>query len=277
VLAPRATRAAAVDALVAFQVLYNHADLLAEQPSVDPVSGARRLHRVLLQALDASASDHDLGGYLGPILADCRLALRRLPAFPSLAAYTVEAAERIVAFQSLSLAHDEGDRDALVAWARAQAPAESDLRWWEAAAACGSSLPVLALIACAAEPSMDMARAQAVHDAYFPSVAALHSLLDSLLDTEEDLATGQLSLVGCYPSCSLAGERMHALAEQSRLRTGALVDGRHHVVLVTAMAASYLSKVPASASIQHAVGARVRDGLGALVRPALLVFALRRA
>lgn len=276
VLAPRQTRAAATEALVAFQVLYNHADMLAEQPSADPVAAARRLHGVLLQALDTRA-DRDGGGYVADTVADCRLALRQLPSYPALAPQAREAAERIVAFQSLSLAHAGAERDALITWARSQAPPGSDLGWWEAAAACGSSLPVLALIAAAAQPAVDPSQLAAVKDAYFPWVAALHSLLDSLLDTQEDFATGQLSLIACYPTPPLAAERMQILAERARREARGLPGGRRHLVLVTGMAASYISELRRSSATQSAIASRVRDAFGSPMRPALLVFALRRA
>jgi tetraprenyl-beta-curcumene synthase len=277
VLAPRGMRAAATEALVAFQVLYNHADMLAEQPSADPVTGARRLHAVLLQALDARAADRDLGVYVAPIVADCRLALRQLPSYPALATAALGAAARIVAFQSLSVAHAGEERDALITWARSQVPAGSELRWWEAAAACGSSLPVFTLIALAAQPAVDPAELAAVQDAYFPWVATLHSLLDSLLDTDEDAATGQLSLIGCYATAPIAAERMQILACQALRRARGLPGGRRHLVLVSAMAASYLSELRRPSPTQRVIAARVREGIGALARPALLVFALRRA
>jgi tetraprenyl-beta-curcumene synthase len=277
VLAPRHTRAAATEALVAFQALYNHADMLAEQPSADPVASARRLHGVLLQALDASAEDRDLGGYVGPLVADCRLALRQLPSYPAVAAQARAAAERIVAFQSLSVAHAGPERDALIAWARSQAPPDSDLRWWEAAAACGSSLPVLALIALAAQPVLAPSELADVQRAYWPWVAALHSLLDSLVDTREDAASGQLSLIGCYATVPIAAEAMGILAERARRDARGLPRGRRHLVLVTAMAASYLSRLRRSSEPQRVIASRVREGIGALARPALLVFALRRA
>jgi tetraprenyl-beta-curcumene synthase len=275
-LTPFRRRAAATRALVAFQLLYNHLDALAEQPSSDPVANARRLHGALLQALDPQGAGDEAGGYLLELLAASRGALTDLPSYDAVAGEARAAAERIVAFQSLSLARDAPGRSDLEAWARAQTPPGSDLSWWEVAAACGSSLPVLALIALAARQEVEPAVVIAMQDAYFPAAAALHSLLDSLVDTEEDAETRQLSLVGCYPSPPLAAERMQILAERALLKARAAA-GRGHEVLVASMAASYLHELRRSEPVKRAVAQRVSRGLGPVLRPALVIFALRRA
>ena len=162
--APWCRRRAAVRALVAFQAAYDFADTLAEQPSAEPERNARRLHGALLVALDPAASrrDHlahrpqrDDGGYLAETLAECHAALRRLPSYPALAPAALRAAARIVAFQSLSVAAQRDEPLGLESWARAAAPPGSDLRWWETAAAGGSSLAVHALIAAGAARRLD--------------------------------------------------------------------------------------------------------------------------
>jgi hypothetical protein len=82
-------RASAVRALVAFQALYNHADMLAERFAGDSVRDARELHAVLALALDPHGESLDRGsaqaarrcddGYVAAMLEACRAALRRLP------------------------------------------------------------------------------------------------------------------------------------------------------------------------------------------------------
>ncbi len=201
VLAPRAQRARVVRAVVAFQVIYDYVDTLAEQPSTDPVGNGRELHRALASALDPDdAGEHrdyyayslrrDDGGYLRELIDACATAFGALPSHASLAAPAQAAVRRIVAFQSLAHGGENGHEDAARAfsrWADAQIPAGSGLKWWETAAGAASSLLVFALIAAAAEESVRGEEIVAIERAYFPWIGALHLLLDSLIDQADDL------------------------------------------------------------------------------------------
>lgn len=278
---PWRARSSVIRALVAFQAIYNYADTLAEQPSDDPVGNARHLHRALLAALDPSgASAHDTQrtaervdrDYLAEMIAACETASRQLPSYGSVAATVCRAAERIVAFQSLSL----GQAGELESWAQSQGPASAGFAWWEVAAAAGSSLPVHALIAAAASPELSAQEVAAIEAAYFPSIGALHSLLDSLVDEEEDAATGQLRLLACYPSRQQASDRLQELVAGSLKAARELPAGADHALVVTAMACSYLAAPEAWASSVDVVTRQVRASLGPLARPMLLVFRLRR-
>jgi tetraprenyl-beta-curcumene synthase len=318
VFVPRARRGVTVRALVAFQAVYDYADMLAEQPCADPVANARQLHEALSVALDPGASQLDYyahnvprengdfryeegdfpheeggsrheegnsrcedGGYLSELVESCRLALGELPCYPAVASHAREAATRIVAFQSLSLGSERGEREELKRWARAQTPEGSALEWWETAAAAGSSLCVHALIAAAAaaaDPVPAPPELDAIEeDSYFPWIGALHSLLDSLVDEAEDARTGQLSLIGCYASRQEAAAGMRRLAERAMRSARALPRGREHAVLVAGMAGCYLSELTsAGASARDALTDGVREEIGGLIRPALLVFKIRR-
>jgi tetraprenyl-beta-curcumene synthase len=275
-------RSSAVRALVAFQALYNHADMLAERFAGDSVRDARELHTVLALALDPDGARFDRcsaqaacrcdDDYVAAMLEACRAALRQLPSYAAVAAPARRAAARIVAFQSLSVG---ADRE-LERWAEATTPADSDLRWWETAASAGSSLGVNALIASAASPTLDARSIAAIDDAYFPTIGALHSLLDSLVDRDEDAATGQLRLLDCYSSPPDAAAAMADLARSGIAAARALPSGTRHQLLFVAMACSYLSAPEASIGIAVPIARDVRAAIGPLARPILAVFALRR-
>jgi tetraprenyl-beta-curcumene synthase len=278
---PRRVRRSVIRGLVAFHVIYNYADTLAEQPTEDPVGNARHLHRALLAALDpsgSSAPDAQLtarcvdGDYLAEMIAAFQMAAWQLPSYGAVAATVCGAAERIVAFQSLSL----GQAGELESWAEGQDPTVARFAWWEVAAAAGSSLPVDALIAAAASPELSAQDVAAIETAYFPCIGALHSLLDSLVDEEEDAATGQPLLLDCYPSRQRAADGLQALATGSLKAARGLPSGADHALVVTAMACSYLAAPEARASGVDVVARQVRATLGPLARPMLLVFKLRR-
>ncbi len=280
-LARSGPRRDVVRALIAFQAIYNHVDMLAEQPSENPEGRARRLHEVLLLALEPGAPESVRLSMLQPELEDAnyltemiqagRSALSRLPGCSVAVPRARSAARRIVAFQSLS----HGGPAGLEAWAIHEAP-RSGLQWWEAAAAAGSSLPVHALIAASASPALSLQDVAAIDGAYASSIGALHSLLDSAVDEVEDAQAGQLSLIGCYGSTQQAAARMGELTERAVDAARGLPGGRLHAVVVTAMVCSYLDDLERSGAHAGVVATAVDASLGGLSRPILCIFALRR-
>jgi tetraprenyl-beta-curcumene synthase len=188
---PPFRRSAAAHAMACFQAAYNYLDMLSEQPSADPAAAARSLHGALLEALNpdlargTGADRHerfgsgeeevdyyehfgsrDDGGYLAGLIGGTRAALAGLPAYPAFAEYALGAAQRIVEFQSANTGRgsQSGRQEALAAlerWGEAHTPPGSGLRWWETAAAAGSSLGVYALIGLAASEPDEVARARA--------------------------------------------------------------------------------------------------------------------
>ncbi len=285
VLSPRAHRGAAVRALVAFQAAYNLLDTLAEQPSADPIANARRLHQALPLAFDPTAAQPDYyagtpwsedGGYLAATVDACRAALAELPSVAVVAEAAHAAAMNIVGFQSLNLTESQGGEEQLERWARERTPPGSGLRWWQTAAACGSSLPVHVLIALAAERSVDRGDLDATRNAYFPWIGGLHSLMDSLVDVAEDERLGQRNLLVGRTSAQDAAAQMGQLAERAREEAGALRRGGEHTVILTAMAAHYLHASDASQPAVGAIAGSVRRALDGVMRPTLALFAMRR-
>jgi tetraprenyl-beta-curcumene synthase len=283
--APRAHRAETTRALVTFQAAYNHLDILAEQPSDDPVGNGRRLHQALLAALDPSAQhgadqahrdNGGDGGYLADMLDSCRASLAALPSYPAVAHAARTAAVRIVDFQSLNLSERQGSDEGLEQWARDQTRAGSGLRWWETAAAGGSSLGVHVLIGLAAEPAIEPAQMLAVDGAYFPWIGALHSLLDSLVDVAEDRSEGQRNLLGYYASPRDAAVHLRWLAERARAQARKLGHNHRHEVVLAAMASYYLSAPQAAAPQAHAIARSVVDASTPLLTCTLPLFRVAR-
>ena len=293
--APHKHRAAVVRATVAFQTAYNHLDMLSEQSGALGEQEARVLHEALLDAVairrpgerpgqsQSGASGHDHarpihpqknndGGYLAALLDSCRQALRELPAYAALAPAALRAAERVVSFQALN----GREREPLERWGCLQTPPGSDLRWWETAAAGGSSLGVHVMIAAAAEPGFDATHIAALEQAYFPWIGALHSMLDHLVDIEEDVRSGQPNLIELYGSPEEAAARMTMLAERALERARGLEPTHRHELIVAAMASFYLSAPEARAGEAAPIARAVLDVFGPLAQPALAIFKTRR-
>jgi tetraprenyl-beta-curcumene synthase len=285
VLAPRARRPETVRALVAFQAAYNYLDMLAEQPNSNPVANGYQLHQALLLALERKAPHPDYyahyprrsdGGYLTAMVDACRSALFALPSHSAVCDDAWAAAARIVGFQSLNLTEAQGGHELLERWAREQSSDAWEVQWWQTAASCGSSLTVHVLIAMAARPFLDAADALVLSDAYFPWIGALHSLLDSLVDTAEDRGDGQRSLLSHQASPNDAPQAMGRLTRRAAVAARSLPGGREHTVILTAMASYYLSAPEASADGARAIVSSVESAAGPMLRPALWLFGLRR-
>ncbi len=273
----RSRRLAVLRAAVSFQAAYNHLDMLCEQPSFDRVEFARSRHLALLGAFGGpgGTDGEEDGGYLAGLLRDCRSALSELPSYDAVAPAALRAAERVVDFQSYNRGFAHTDHAALERWARAATPERSGLCWWETAAAGGSSLGVHVMLLLAASESVGATEVEAVEGAYFPYISALHSLLDQLVDIEEDAGSGQRNLIGYYAHAHEAAERMAWLASRS-LECACLLDppARHSLILA-AMAAFYLASPSAFAGEASVVSGAVLRVLGPLVLPPLVLFRVR--
>jgi len=284
-LAPAAYRGCTIRALVAYQTAYNYLDTLSEQPSADPVVNAEELHQALLVALHPTAGHPDYyrynpqradGGYLTEIVDTCRQALAGLPSYAAVAPSARAAAGRIVDFQALNLNERQGGHDVLKRWATEATPANSGLVWLETAAAAGSSLAVHALIAASADAHLDSSDAREIDRAYFPWIGALHSLLDSLVDRDEDHDRGQRSLLGYYHSPAQGAIRLGSLAGRARRATERLVEPHAHRVMLTAMCSYYLSAPHCYTAEAQTITRSLTQALGVPLHVAIALFRVRR-
>ncbi len=268
--------------LVGYQVAFDYADTLMEQPSEVPSANGRQLHAALTAILEPGCPHPDYyrhhvrdndGGYLARLVDGCRSVVSELPAYPPLAAKVIESAQRGVEYQShISLA-TERDHPALMQWA-AQATSYSSLRWWETWASCGSSLDTLALLAAAADPATDAAHGAAIDGLYWPWAGAVHGLLDCLVDHADDAANDRPNLIDLYASPQETAERMGFLAAESVRRAAAA--GTDHRLILAGMVSLYLSDREAWVPASRPAAESILDALGELAAPAMLVLRTRR-
>ena len=284
-LAPAVHRGRTIRALVAYQSAYNYLDALCELPSDDPIANGEQLHQALLTALhpDAEHSDYYArnpdcgdGGYLTSIVDTCRSAVAGLPSFEVIAPLARAAAGRIVDFQALNLNERQGGHDALERWATEETPPNSGLEWWETAAAAGSSLAVHALIAASADAHLDSSEAREIDRAYFPWIGALHSLLDSLVDRDEDNERGQCSLLGYYHSPAQTAIQLGSLAGRASAATERLSEPHAHRVMLTAMCSYYLSAPQCYTAEAQTITHGLTQALGVPLHVAIALVRVRR-
>jgi tetraprenyl-beta-curcumene synthase len=284
-LAPSSRRAGVVEAIVALQVLYDYVDVVSEQPMADPERDGRRLFAALIDAVsvpaDGTRKSFELppqndGGYLERLSRTVCLAFARLPGAAAVAAVARGAAERCGEAQIL---HHQASRSGshsgiaeLRDWATPRA-AGTALGWQELlAGSTASVLAMHAMIAAAADPDTSRADAEEI-DALYLSIGAL-TMLDSLVDREEDIATGQLSYVDLYDSPEAMASGLARVARDGVTRARGLGNGPHHIVTLAGVVAYYASAPAASEALARPVISRVRRELRPLITPTL---ALMRA
>ncbi len=261
--------------LVAWQVAYDYLDTIGEQPGTawSPADAAR-LYATLGVALDPAAAyggHAGDGGYLDQLVACCRASVLALPAVAVVGPFAVRAAERCAAAQVLTHAAVDAGPDVLRDWARSQ-PGTEGFLWWEVAAGAISSLGVHALLAAAALPHATASDAARIDAAYFPSICALSTLLDSTIDRANDAGTPNHRCTAYYADAEEAGARLEAVTRHAARAARALPRGRGHVVILAGMTAYYAA---AGWSGNEAAHRRVAAAVGLGSGPLLWTLRLR--
>jgi tetraprenyl-beta-curcumene synthase len=284
-LAPRTHRAHAVEAIVALELMYDYLDGLTEQPAPDPLRSGRRLFAAFTDAFAAApaqAGDYfglhtaDDGGYLATLSAAVSAAVAPLPAWEAVSAAARRGAARCAEAQVQVHATRHAGAPQLEQWATAQA-AGTALQWREyIAGAVSSVLGVHALIAAAARERTTPAEAAAIDSAYL-SIAALSTMLDGVIDYEQDSRCGEAWYVRHYASAEVLADRAGALTRDARRQAQRLPDAAHHTMTLVGVAAYYASAPAAAQGIAAAVTQRVRNELGGLTAPTLAVMRAWRA
>jgi tetraprenyl-beta-curcumene synthase len=236
----RAARRDLIRLLVAWQVAYDYLDTIGEESSA-PSSERAALYRILGIAL-SPAVRHDGhvgdGGYLDQLVGCCRTSIVKLPSSEVVGPFAVRAAERCCEAQALTHAVASSGPKPLRRWAQAQ-PGSDGYLWWEVAAGAISSLAVHALLASAAFRDAGVADATKIDAAYFPSICALSTLLDSTIDAVDDAGTTNHRCTSYYADADEAAQRIMAIARIAVTAARGLPHGRGHTVILAGMSAYY--------------------------------------
>lgn len=143
-----------------------------------------------------------------------------------------------------------------------------ELRWWEFGAATGSTLAVFALICASLNPGFTEVDARRLATAYFPSICALHILLDYYIDQAEDVQGGDLNFVAHYPSHDEALEALEAFSRWSWDSASASTpDPSLHKAVVRGLLAMYLSDPKIEAQGLTSQARRLARAAGGITLP----------
>jgi tetraprenyl-beta-curcumene synthase len=279
-LTPRRHRTTAIRAIVALEVMYDYLDGLTEQPAPDPLDNGRQLFKAFTDALDRrTGPDEDYyrhhpsesdGGYLQDLAESVREALSFLPKAQVLGPAMQGAAARCAEAEVLT--HTDALRDTAVAeqWAR-ETMKGSGLDWREYMAGAASSvLAVHALIALAGDPRTTAADAAPIDEVYL-ALGVLSTMLDSVVDYEQDAANGTLTYINHYGDRALLGERLVDLAQRAAMRAREAPASAHHLMTMAGIAAYYTSAPSATIALALPVTSRIQRELRPLIAPTLAV------
>ncbi|HEX3391714.1 MAG TPA: DUF2600 family protein [Solirubrobacteraceae bacterium] len=284
-IAPRPHRAPAVRAIVALELLFDYLDGLTERPLADPVGEAERLYEVFMWALgsaDGVSGAADVGpraAHGGPRAADgyalalagvVRDGLALLPAREAIADVASDSARRAARAQSHMHAIGVSGREPLVTWAREQARG-GPLGWREHLAGSAASVLALhALIAAAADPSTTSEDARRIDAAYL-RLSAIATLLDGIVDREEDRAAGRLSYASLYEDETALATALTTLAREGADACAGLPNGAHHLMTLAALVAYWSTAPGARRALADPAYGPLRIELGRLVFAPLMV------
>jgi tetraprenyl-beta-curcumene synthase len=246
---PHPAARAYVELVTPLESIYDYLDNLCDRhPGVTP-QAYPVLHQAVCDALDPAASPGDyyrLGpagddnGYLLRLVARVQRSLRRLGGYESLVSVFREAAALYAEMQTYKH-FPAGEREpAMIAWYEARRDERTtDLRWYEFACAAGSQLQVYAPLFELLAGRSELVRSS--YEAYFPSIAALHVLLDSFIDQAEDRAHRELNFAALYASDGDMRGRVGYLAQAARRCFSRLPDRACHAFVLRIMALFYLT------------------------------------
>ncbi|MGC2373980.1 MAG: DUF2600 family protein [Solirubrobacteraceae bacterium] len=279
-------RRSAVEAIVALQVAYDYMDLLGEQLRTEAPAESRHMLGALIDALTQGEQlnrdyyhyhpNSQDGGYLRELVGAVRHALAKLPATGAIEGVAIRSAERCAEAQAISNTAPCSEMPDLERWAKHRATG-TGLQWPDfLAGAAASVLAIHALIAAAADPETTHQDAERIDAAYL-SICAL-TMLDSVVDHEHDIATGELSYVELYGSHELMALRLASLARDATDKARRLPHAAHHIMTLIGVVAYYASALNAGSPATLPVTASVSEELRPLLTPTLAVMrAWRRA
>ena len=280
-LTPRRLRRTSIQAIVALEVMYDYLDGLTEQRVPDPLANGRQLFKAFTDALDPTSDlgDHyyryrpsgsDDGNYLKELAATIQGALAQLPAATRLLPTMRRAAGRCAEAEVLTHAAALTDTSQVESWARESAKG-SGLEWREYLAGAASSvLAVHALIALAGDANATAVQASPLDDVYL-ALGVLSTMLDSVVDYEQDMANGTLAFIDHYENSEILGERLVDVARRAAVRAHQTSAGAHHLMTMTGIAAYYTSAPGARSRLASPVTSRLQKELRPLITPTLAV------
>lgn len=256
--------------IVALQTISDYLDNLCDRSRSQDEMDFRMLHMSMLDAVNPGAplrdyyqyrDDRDDGGYLHALVRKCQSCIHLLPSYETVRSTVTELVSYYADLQVYKHIHVDLREQKLLEWWRQHQQQAPNYRWNEFAAATGSTLGMFMLFLAASDPNLTSGEVERIRAAYFPSVCALHILLDYLIDQEEDIAGGDLNFCKYYENEDVAVERIDVIADHARKATAHLNEPSFHRMIIEGLLALYLSdaKVRKQRAVKHVAKRLMRN------------------
>jgi len=279
-LAPRAQRPHVVRAIVAFQVMYDYLDGLIEQPSTDPLRNGRQLLKALTDAVSRPPEPHpdyyryspqtDDDEYLQTLVTTIRRTLAEIPATRTLATVIHGAAARCAEGQAQTHAAKNGGTAQLELWAKREA-AGTPLHWHEFIAGTLTSVMSIYALLAAADEHTTPQQATAIDTTYL-SIGAVTTILDSLVDHEQDVAQNNVGYIGrYYTDPDALAQRLTSIIGLVIAQARTLPNAAHHIMTLAGVVAYYTTSPAATGEFAQPAAMQTQRELRPLITPVLAV------
>jgi tetraprenyl-beta-curcumene synthase len=236
---------------VAYQVMWDFLDSASESAAEAGELNGVQLHAAMVDALDPARAMRDYymydarggdTGYLRALVCACREQCRGLRSLQRVQPFLMVEARR-ASVQALNHDPCPTSRVAkLQAWSKREFPGEQEADWFELSGAAAASLLIYALLALASELDVADEEIAGVLRVYGPWVSLLSTMLDSHVDTADDVATGHQRFIAYYPDRDVALERVTEIMRRCLSEASVLPRGEKHLVVIASMIAMYMSK-----------------------------------
>lgn len=119
-------------------------------------------------------------------------------------------------------------------------------------------------------------RRAAIEGAYYPWIGSLNTMLESLVDYDDDMGTGNHSYISDYRAREDVVHRLQRIAAAAIGAAREPPHGRGHARIVTAMVAFYLSDPAAERSDVRTTGESIVPTIGPCLRPLVQILHAQR-
>lgn len=236
--------------IVALQTISDYLDNLSDRVPGAQEKSLRTLHQAMLAAVDVAEPlapwykdfpHQNDGGYLDALVQVCREMLARLDGYHDVRREMRRLMELYTDLQVYKHLEVQVRTEKLVYWFERCKDSQTDVFWWEFAAACGSTLGVFMLAAMAAAGPVLPQEISQMLSCYFPWLCGLHILLDYFIDLDEDQDFNDLNFVDFYPTDLAAEKGLLRFLAETLSRVQQLPRPAFHFTVCIGLLALYLS------------------------------------
>lgn len=236
--------------ITALQTISDYLDNLCDRTGITNEPAFRQLHLAITDALTPDGALHDYykyypfqqdGEYLTSLVSTCRQEVIRLPAYSVIRPDLLKLAawySELQTYKHLTLSER---KQKMAAWAGSHLSPDTNIAFWEFAAAAGSTLGIFMLCAAAADPKLSRDDTDRIFSVYFPWICGLHILLDYFIDREEDLLAGDLNFTSYYKDADEMLTRFKFFIRQAVSQSDTLPNPAFSKTVICGLLALYLS------------------------------------